>query len=87
MRSTTPGVHRLTRSRPSPASPAAPDAPPRGASGPCSPRRVVAESERIMRRLQQLEARPWWRVSGRELDELDARLDVLRAVAAGPQRG
>lgn len=56
-------------------------------SGPWTTARVIAESERVVRRLQQLEARPWWRVSGRELDELDARLDVLRSHAADAVRG
>ncbi len=82
MRSTTTTPRRFRR-HPRPASTVAPD----DACGPWSTSRVIAESERVVRRLQQLEARPWWRVSGRELDELDARLDVLRAHAAQVPRG
>lgn len=82
MRSTTPDVHRPSPSGRLPAT----GRPSPDPGDPCSSRRVVAESARIIRRLQQLQARPWWRVSERELDELDARLDVLRALTADPRR-
>jgi hypothetical protein len=73
-------LHRPFRRRPERV-----DAP--AADAPWPAPRVLAESEHVLRRVQQLESRPWWRVSSRELDELDARLATLQAHAAGMSRG